>query len=61
MAACRGNLLLDCALANGVEMCYPVGSDKPVQCAPAGQAATVPLSSLMQDGQVLLLLRLWPH
>ena len=52
-ATCRGNLLLDCALANNVEMCYPVGGDKPVQCAPAGQATTTPLSTLMQSGQVL--------
>ena len=51
---CRGNLLLDCTLYNGTEVCFPEGGDMPEQCAPVQTPVTAALSQLMQDGQVSL-------
>ena len=51
---CRGNLLLDCTLYNGTEVCFPEGGDAPEQCAPVQTPVSAALSTLMQDGQVSL-------
>ena len=49
---CRGNLLLDCTMFNGSEVCFPEGGNAPEQCAPVQTPVSAALSTLMQDGQV---------
>jgi len=48
----RGNLLLDCTKASGKEICFPEGSDTPIECAPVATPVTASLSTLMNAGQV---------